>query len=79
MEKGLKKLNKMTMKDVWQYYNRSQKFKTQTKIEVDTQEQKRQFMEFWENLYADNLRRFDMHTLMDYMEHNYHMPNTPGP
>ena len=36
-------------------------------------------MEFWENLYADNLRRFDMHTLMDYMEHNYHTPNTPGP
>ena len=36
-------------------------------------------MEFWENLYADELREFDMRTLMDYMKHNYFIPDTPGP
>ena len=41
MEKGIKKLNKMTMKDVWQYYNRSFKKRTQTKIDIETEDQKR--------------------------------------
>ena len=36
-------------------------------------------MAFWENLYDDNQRRFDMNTLIDYMDHNYHIPNTLGP
>ena len=30
MEKGIKKLNKMTMKEVWQYYNKS--FKKELKL-----------------------------------------------
>ena len=38
MEKGIKKLNKMTMKDVWQYYNRSLKKKTQTRIDIETED-----------------------------------------
>ena len=47
MEKGIKKLNKMTMKEVWEYYNRSFKKKIQTKINIDTEEDKQNFMNFW--------------------------------
>ena len=36
-------------------------------------------MEFWENLYADDLRDNDMRTLKDYMDHNYFVMDTPGP
>ena len=40
MEKGIKKLNKMTMKEVWQYYNKSFKKRIQTKIIIETEEQR---------------------------------------
>ena len=57
MEKGIKVLNKKkTMKDVWEYYNKSLKRKTYTKIKIDTLEEKRDFMNFFRNLYADNHR-----------------------
>ena len=39
MEKGIKKLNKMSMKDVWDYYNKYFK-KTQTKILIENEEAK---------------------------------------
>ena len=32
MEKGIRKLNRMTMKEVWQYYNRS--FKKEHKLKL---------------------------------------------
>ena len=32
MEKGIKKLNKMTMKDVWEYYNRNFKKEHKQKL-----------------------------------------------
>ena len=41
------------MKDVWIYYNRSYKKKLQTKIKVDTADEKRNFMAFWKSLYVD--------------------------
>ena len=47
MEKGIKVLNKKTMKDVWEYYNKSLKRKSYTKIKIDTLEEKRDFMNFW--------------------------------
>ena len=60
MEEGIKELNKKTMKEVWDYYNRSYKRKLQTKIKVDTLEEKRSFMAFWQNLYADENRNLEM-------------------
>ena len=54
MEKGIKQLNKMSMKEVWQYYNKSFKKKAQTKIMIKNEEAKTNFMEFWKELYKDN-------------------------
>ena len=54
MEKGIKQLNKMSMKEVWQYYNKSFKKKTQAKIMIKNEEAKTNFMEFWKELYKDN-------------------------
>ena len=53
MEKRIKQLNKMSMKEVWQYYNKSFKEKTQTKIMIENEEAKTNFMEFWKELYKD--------------------------
>ena len=46
MEEGIKELNKMTMKEVWDFYNRSYKRKLQSRIKVDTPEEKRSFMNY---------------------------------
>ena len=46
MEQGIQKLNKMSMKEVWQYYNKSFKKRTQPKIFIETEKQKQNFMEF---------------------------------
>ena len=43
---GYQETNKMSMKDVWYYYNRSLKKRSQTKINIETEEQKTNFMEF---------------------------------
>ena len=40
MESGIKKLNKMTMKNVWEYYNKNFKKRTQTKIIIENEEAK---------------------------------------
>ena len=46
MEEGIKELNKKTMKEVWDFYNRSYKRKLQSRIKVDTPEEKRSFMNY---------------------------------
>ena len=46
MKEGIKELNKKTMKEVWDYYNRSYKRKLQTRIKVDTPEEKRSSMTY---------------------------------
>ena len=51
LKKNIKKLNKKTMKEVWNFYNKSYKHRTQTKIQVETEEEKRDFMSYWNNLY----------------------------
>ena len=71
MEKGIKKLNKMSMKEVWQFYNNSFKKKSQTKITIENEEAKNDFMEFWKNLYKDSQKDNDMRILRDYMVYNY--------
>ena len=71
MEKGIKKLNKISMKEVWQFYNNSFKKKSQTKITIESEEAKNDFMEFWKNLYKDGQKDNDMRILRDYMVYNY--------
>ena len=44
MEEGIKELNKKTMKEAWDFYNRSYKRKLQSRTKVDTPEEKRSFM-----------------------------------
>ena len=38
MEKGIQNINKMSMKEVWTYYNKSFKNRTQTKIKLENEQ-----------------------------------------
>ena len=42
------------MKDVWKYYNQSFKKKSQTRIILEDEEAKTNFMSYWMNLYKDD-------------------------
>ena len=44
MEKDLKKINKMSMKDVWKHYNKNIKKRSHTKINIENEEEKTNFM-----------------------------------
>ena len=37
MEEGIQNINKMSMKEVWTYYNKSFKNRTQTKIKLENE------------------------------------------
>ena len=59
------------MKEVWNFYNKSYKHRTQTRIQIDSEEEKRAFMAYWNDLYQDPQKENDMRLLKDYMNYNY--------
>ena len=46
----------MSMKEVWAFYNKSFKNRTQTKIKLDTEQEHLEFMQFWKSLYKDEYK-----------------------
>ena len=39
MEENLSKLNSKTMKEVWEYYNKSLKYRSQVKIKLENEQE----------------------------------------
>ena len=63
------------MKQVWQFYNSRFNKKKQLRIPVDSEEQHKEFIKYWEQMYKDNNGKNTMEILKDYMQQNYKFEN----
>ena len=79
LEKFQSKLNKMTMKEVWKYYNNTFKKKVQCNIPITTPEQKTRFTSFYRDLYRDPWGRQELQVAIQELDFNYDIPSTEGP
>ena len=67
------------MKEVWEHYNKRFKYRTHVKINLDSEQEHEQFIQFWCNLYKDNLKNIDMAAIKDDILYNYPTVETEGP
>ena len=63
------------MKQVWQFYNSRFNKKKQLRIPIDNEAQRKEFIQYWEQMYKDINGKNTMIILKDNMQQNYRFEN----